>query len=735
MFKLSSLEVESFRGFSARTDFDLNARTILILGPNGTGKSSFLDAIEFALFGDVAHFFGSEFTRTRDELVNTFGESKDARVALTLSDNNGNHLQIIRIKTIGRKETSVTVNYGEQVLEGDEADRRIKELLKLDLARFYNSVYLHQALIHDMVAGSPQDKAEALDHLLGLEEIREIIEAVPLAAADKKAGLLLQDLEKIQARHEALAPLALRDMESAKSEILHSLSTNELNPSVFRDQFADAANEFRRLAIEHELKFEVPVLELDHAEMSVNQLHRLYKKILESTPPRVRVLRAEVDSLAPRIDGISELERDLRQAESGVEEALGRWKSVQVLSKELVASRKGLSQLNKRKDLLDQKYSLLEMGIAALKKTEKAECPLCHLRWDRAKLSRHLRSEIRQTKRVELNWLQKRIGNASKKVDSLSEDDRRYKEATAGFQEAIDRAKDFSDNAMQEGILDASFDEKEPLDSLRQIKEILKSRRKEVQRELDQETASEADRVNEASGTLERLDLIASFFRDSRSSQQAKEELGRLESELEVFKAASSEANSLAQRYRSLTNTLAATKAEIANRLLQQFEPTISAVYSRLNPHPYYKRLIVQVESNTSNNEFSYRLRALDQSTGQMTSVRSRFSMGQMNLVAISIFLSLTLGSGHNLDTIMLDEPEQCLDLKHIGNLVDVLRDLQAHKQIIVATQSQEFKNLLTGLFAPPVGETRILYEFEGWSKDGPKLRKYLPQEFKLTNA
>jgi energy-coupling factor transporter ATP-binding protein EcfA2 len=51
--RLSFLRVGPFRGFAKTADFDLNSQVVLLYGPNGTGKSSFCEALEFALLGAV----------------------------------------------------------------------------------------------------------------------------------------------------------------------------------------------------------------------------------------------------------------------------------------------------------------------------------------------------------------------------------------------------------------------------------------------------------------------------------------------------------------------------------------------------------------------------------------------------------------------------------------------------------------------------------------------------------
>jgi hypothetical protein len=67
--RLKSLSVGPFRGFAKQEDFDLSSQFVLIYGPNGTGKSSFCEALEYGLLGTVTEAENKRF-RTQDYLKN-----------------------------------------------------------------------------------------------------------------------------------------------------------------------------------------------------------------------------------------------------------------------------------------------------------------------------------------------------------------------------------------------------------------------------------------------------------------------------------------------------------------------------------------------------------------------------------------------------------------------------------------------------------------------------------------
>lgn len=68
--QLTRLHVGPFRGFAKPESFDLASSLVLIYGPNGTGKSSFCEALEYGLLGSVADAESKRFREQNDYLKN-----------------------------------------------------------------------------------------------------------------------------------------------------------------------------------------------------------------------------------------------------------------------------------------------------------------------------------------------------------------------------------------------------------------------------------------------------------------------------------------------------------------------------------------------------------------------------------------------------------------------------------------------------------------------------------------
>ena len=84
--QLTSLSVGPFRGFARPEVFDLTSRLVLIYGPNGTGKSSFCEAVEYGLLGNVAEAESKRFRDQRKYLKNAYVNSFTVPEIIGLND-------------------------------------------------------------------------------------------------------------------------------------------------------------------------------------------------------------------------------------------------------------------------------------------------------------------------------------------------------------------------------------------------------------------------------------------------------------------------------------------------------------------------------------------------------------------------------------------------------------------------------------------------------------------------
>lgn len=168
---LSHLDLRGFRGAGDAVSLDFGKRTIII-GPNGSGKTSILQSIPWAIYGKLPKFTGTVFTR-EDALVNDFFEPAEAAVTATFSDG----LQVTRTRS---KQISTTRGSSVLTLAGTNADSQEspEDLIGLSLEEFFAAAYLSQETIREFITTTPDQRGTTIDRMLGTYLLRALVRAV-----------------------------------------------------------------------------------------------------------------------------------------------------------------------------------------------------------------------------------------------------------------------------------------------------------------------------------------------------------------------------------------------------------------------------------------------------------------------------------------------------------------------------------------------------------------------------
>jgi exonuclease SbcC len=177
---VSKIRIRGIRGFNDESVLDLVPGLNLLIGKNGAGKTSFLQAIEWCLTGKMKYMDGDEFSR-EDAIVNLFNPSASGRVVLTLQTSKG-EVEVSRTRKRGKSTTRgsspLLVRMGSKVLEDEDAEAHLEKTLGLPIDEISNSIYLHQAALRAILSDDPKERSRSIDKMLGMEEIRSFAEAL-----------------------------------------------------------------------------------------------------------------------------------------------------------------------------------------------------------------------------------------------------------------------------------------------------------------------------------------------------------------------------------------------------------------------------------------------------------------------------------------------------------------------------------------------------------------------------
>lgn len=159
MAKIKTIKINGLRGVREPLTLDLNKKSILVYGDNGTGKSSVTDSFEWFFYDKIEHLSNEEIGRRkgRDALRNIFiPETEDSFIELTFDENKLDSKKSIdnSLKTFNSNETDDFKKF----IESSFSERLI--LRYRDLVQF-------------IIAGKT-DKLKELQNIIGFSEVQNI---------------------------------------------------------------------------------------------------------------------------------------------------------------------------------------------------------------------------------------------------------------------------------------------------------------------------------------------------------------------------------------------------------------------------------------------------------------------------------------------------------------------------------------------------------------------------------
>ena len=118
---LESVTIENFRAYRAPMKFEIGSEITVLFGPNGFGKTSFFDAIDFGITGSIGRLKITDTGHFREVAAHLDSKPEDARVALTYRSDGKSH-------TIDR----TVARPAHASLDGSPTDRKpiLKQLTK-----------------------------------------------------------------------------------------------------------------------------------------------------------------------------------------------------------------------------------------------------------------------------------------------------------------------------------------------------------------------------------------------------------------------------------------------------------------------------------------------------------------------------------------------------------------------------------------------------------------------------
>ncbi|MGB2678362.1 MAG: AAA family ATPase [Candidatus Acidiferrum sp.] len=702
-YSLLNIEICGFRGFTKSQKLALGRPLTLLSGGNRMGKSSIVNAIEWCLFGSEVAAIKYGDIRERDAWeVRNLGSST-CYVVCTFQSADGKTLRVKRIyKTPRTTDFSYELDGGEK--SADEA--KLHAHLQITPSDFVSSVHLHPEVVRSLIIAKPRERKEAVDRLLGLSDLRDMVEAFASEQPSEWTDSLQQSIDLIDAK--------LTTALGEKKKTIEGESAGLMTKGIKHSDLTARGALSYAAKVEADLEEFAKTYQLAPPGVSAPADFAGLLQFRAKLPSSIQRLRAEHPVLADRgtfmiaknnIVGLRAnhvaQKGNLTDAKHSVE-IYPEKRDLEQIGVSLLTLKGEIDKLDAEMREISRNASVLDAALTFFRNRavgEQLACPLCgETILSIEEWREHIQKEIiakdiqplRTRKEAlvkESALLEKSKTEKAALLNKLSTEQAKLDRSTKEVQTAIGKSIAETDDPVL--LMDAE---------IKRLDDTLAAMQQQFERinlSLDgfQQALLDLDsfqRIGKAQQEIAKIEAI--------NENESYKQMTALRSEAELY---AEDANRLIEGLQKVV------KAEAQQRLAL-VQKSISETFTRITNRPDYPGLKV----STGSEGYVIELTSASSSTRAVPILNH----ADINCAALSIFLALA-GScqiSHRLGIVILDDPSQSLDSNSKKSLASVLATLCDSRQVIVATADAELRDEIRN-----IPKNKISYLVKDWTQAG----------------
>ena len=307
---------------------------------------------------------------------------------------------------------------------------------------------------------------------------------------------------------------------------------------------------------------------------------------------------------------------------------------------------------------------------------------------------------------TDLTSLQKEYEAEAQKMSTLSnglnDKFREYDEKIRQFNHVNQQISDNRIKLQQE--LDKTLDGQELVEVATQVVETLK------QDTLKLEKTNEIDVMGKR---VAKLTEILGFLQDKERTENAENELPALEEQKQAYENRKIGLTLLNGALGSISDIVTKYQKETSIQQIQNLEDSMNETYQAILGHPYFSRIKIDIEKEEPL-QFSFRAA----SDKEITYIPTKFSTAQLNVAALSIFMSNSKLLAGQLPLVTLDDPTQNMDSAHKEAFAVFISSITKDFQVIIATEDDATRDYLM-----QKSPDASIYELLTWDPEGPQIQ------------
>ncbi|MBC7081723.1 MAG: SMC family ATPase [Thermoplasmatales archaeon] len=406
--KLISLRLHNFRKFR---DVEINFPTGLIglVGNNGVGKSTIIEAIGWAIYGSRA-------LRNRDQKqikTQWAPAGEDCWVNLKF-EMGGNVYEVTRIMSGSATDARVKVNGSIMASSSAGVTEFLERKIGMDCESFYTSIFAKQQELNALSNKSSSERKKNMLKMLRIDLLDDAIKKVREDRRNKQEILewmeknlrSLDDLRKnLEANKNRLNFLVSKKMEVENelkklSEEIKFLEEERRKEKEKAEKFKELNNSKKILEERIKSKFEIKEAKLKEIEeiLKKKKEHEEIKKFAEEYE-RIYIIKESMDSILEKYiekkkieDELFRKNREIEDFEKEIKKLAKQLEGEEKIFEEIEEIEKIINEINKKREKLsierneknaeikekEKRKKNLEKNLKELKEAgEDSNCPTC----------------------------------------------------------------------------------------------------------------------------------------------------------------------------------------------------------------------------------------------------------------------------------------------------------------------------------------------------------------------
>ena len=350
----------------------------VIVGENGAGKSTILEAISFALFKQHT---GKKI----DDLVRNNANSMSVELEF---ESKGRHYRVVRekksnLKSSIYKKTSSDGDYVHICTGDKEVANEIQQILDIDSDLFLNAIYIRQGEIAQLVDKQPAEKKQLIAKLLGIDSLEKswknllpLINDYENELSELKGKLynsdkLVEDLDKKISELNSLKDRGheleqqIDEVNELRDEIAENKRNMEREKEIYETQVNNLEAEEKTLS---KLENDKHVIQdnldkIREAEDKISRLEKFISKLdvyleFEKAMNSILISKEKEAEINSKLDSIAQQKTIVEESKEGYNNFLASDEEISKLDAQKVNFEKelaGMAKLEKdKKDLLKE---------------------------------------------------------------------------------------------------------------------------------------------------------------------------------------------------------------------------------------------------------------------------------------------------------------------------------------------------------------------------------------------